>query len=313
MQMEEDHDPLLSQIDKVILVAVPQAGSPETISSILHGEDLGTQGITMTAQTERSLALTFPSMYQILPNDSLLRSISTSGIDPIHFTTKSSSVATGSPSDYSKQISKYGNSIQSATSLYSYVRGAEGRVVPDPSDLYRPAVGYKNMMDYASIRKAKLDSYVPTSTIAVTQIAGYGIPTILGYDYGYTVGCVEYMASTSTSPLLPTPLICKHSASSPRHNMTLSVNGDGTVPVPSALWMDTASHANVRSLWVDLKQYNKDYAYSLSLRKEHKNILAVPDLVSQLSHLIQGYSLVTENYIHLSPISSPSTGYITIH
>ena len=53
------------------------------------------------------------------------------------------------------------------------------------------------------------------------------------------------------------------------------VDGDGTVVVPSALWMSD-SDPNVERWWVDLDKYNG--FFSLNLSRKHRDILEIPNL-----------------------------------
>ena len=295
-QLEDTHDPLIGSIDKVILVAVPQAGSPEAVVSLLHGVDIGMLGYPMTAEVERDLALTFPSSYQILPNDSLIKSISNSGVNIISFKNKDLLVATSSPSDYSKSIKAYGLTIDTASELYSYILAKDNRVyATSTSDLHRAAKGISQLMDHIITEKEKLDNYVPTSTIQVTQIAGWGIPTDIGYSYDYTdpKSCTQYMATNTMMSSTPN-YNCVNVGPSPLLHVTRSRNGDDTVTVPSALWMDTASHTNVKNLWVDLEAVNQT---KLVIFDTHKNIFSIRSLQNVIVSILKGH-ITNEKYIY---------------
>ena len=297
-QLEESNDSLLSKIDKVILVAVPQGGVPESVASMLHGKEIGIFSKPLNASTVRQMSITFPSAYELLPSDKLLDKIKVESSTPlIKFSNKSLNGINSTTSPNAKQYTKYGDSIDNYAELYDYVINKEGRPSPVAEDLNNAQVGYSNLIYYAKARRESLDNYVPTSTIEVHQIAGWGIPTDIGYSYDYIDnGCLKYTAIATTSPLIP--LTCSKYGMNKQINVIHSTDGDDTVPTASALWISTTTNSNVHNWWVDLYGYNKERDKTKEpFSKTHKNILAVSELIQVVVKNLRGLS-GTEKYIY---------------
>ena len=68
--LEDTHDPLLNNIEQVVLVAPPQLGAPKSIVSMLHGDEnpLKKVGPLAISNKEfRQLTENMPSVYNLLP------------------------------------------------------------------------------------------------------------------------------------------------------------------------------------------------------------------------------------------------------
>src|SRR5205085_1539938 len=85
---------------------------------------------------------------------------------------------------------------------------------------------------------------------------------------------------------------------------TFTIDGDGTVVTPSALW---ANGAGVKRYWVDEGQYNKDNVFSIPLGRTHKDILEVPDTISLLENITLNESKVL-SYVFSSTPTRTITG-----
>ena len=312
-ELEDSKDPLLNKIDKVILIAVPQAGAPESVISLLHGKEIGHLGLPINSKTNRELADTFPSIYQLLPNDTLIKSLNKDSSTPlISFASRSNKAATNTPADYSKQINKYGNTIDNFMELSDYLLNKENSIrATTTNDLHRAASLYGNLLNHATTEKNKLDNYVPTSTIEIHQIAGWGIPTDIGYTYDYINMCIKYNNDGNVSnSTVSVKLNCTEIGSQSLLNVTLSKNGDDTVPVPSALWMDPSSHSNVHNWWVDLYRYNGQISRSTNFSKKHKDILAAKPALDKVLSLVRNQNNNID-FISDIPLVYKKDNYIT--
>ena len=113
-----------------------------------------------------------------------------------------------------------------------------------------PNIGNSVLYSQAEGVHQILDSWQPSGETKVIQVAGWGEETIAGLDYKLLrdENFVEY----------------------PSYTPRMVVDGDGTVVVPSALWMSD-SDPNVERWWVDLDKYNG--FFSLNLSRKHRDIL----------------------------------------
>ena len=299
-QLEDSKDPIIEKIDKVILVAVPQGGAPESVINMLHGKGIGYLGLPISAKTERELALTFPSVYQLLPSEALIKSVNRDiGSPLVSFISRQAKAATGTAADYSKQINKYGNTIDNFSELSDYLLNKESSIrATTTDDLRRAATVYSNLLTHAASEKVKLDNYVPTTTIQIHQIAGWGLPSDVGYVYDYINMCVNYNNDGNVGDsTVSVKLNCTKVGSESLLNVTMNKDGDDTVPTASALWMSTTTNSNVHNWWVDLKGYNNFRLFKIS----HKDLLAATPALNKVLGLVRN----KDNNIQYISATSP--------
>jgi hypothetical protein len=180
-------------------------------------------------------------------------------------------------------ISRYGSAIHSEELLNNFLTDTYGRTSATGADIKTPVALSAGLLGEADVLHASLDTWQIPSGIEVTEIAGWGIPT--------TVSGINYVKENGT--IAP--------------NMNTTIDGDGTVTTPSALWANGDS--SVKRYWVDEGQYNKDQLLSAIpildniLALNHKNILEIP----QLNNLIN--NIITENTLNIpsSPLKYIST------
>jgi pimeloyl-ACP methyl ester carboxylesterase len=259
-------------IDKVILVASPQVGTPQAIAGLLHGNGLALPAEqfpqALSDATGRAVGDTFPGIYNLLPSVSYFTYVD----DPV--------VAfDASTSDMAIQ---YGDAIHSADRLVPFLADPD-RQQPSVNDLDDPTSLNASFVNEAEQTHQSLDSWTPPTGVKVIQIAGWGQTTVLGV--GYT-----RIMENGVTKLEPEP--------------QFTVDGDNTVVVPSALWISQAMDS--QDFWVNLKKYNDDHYLSTlggsggKIPYTHIGILQVSPVLSFLNDEI------TEN---VEPLSN--YGYIT--
>jgi pimeloyl-ACP methyl ester carboxylesterase len=254
-KLKDTNNPLYGKIDKVILIAVPQIGTPDAMVGILHGTDIG-GGFVMGKERSRQLAENMPVMYNLLP--------STSYFDTIDTTTEGNSlISFNSALLFAPQIAEYGSTIDSEAELGNYILGTDIREKPEYFDTTHPNIGNSGLYQDSQNAHGILDDWMPSPDTKVIQVAGWGEETIAGLDY----------KSYSAFPLGTQKMSYK-----PR----MVIDGDSTVVTPSALWMSD-SNPNVERWWVDLKSYDT----IRNLERGHKDILEVTNLLSFIESKIK--------------------------
>ncbi len=257
-------------IDKMIFVAVPQAGTPMAIPAGLHGyKQDHVLGIVTSKSTARTFAKNSPMEYQLLPSAS-------------YFTYVDDPVVTFDAS-LTDWISRYGATIHSQSSLRTFLTDTYGRVDAQTGDINQPIQFSSSLLTGAETLHASLDNWTAPAGVDVIQIAGWGVPK--------TVGGITYKK--------------KGTWVTPEANFT--IDGDGTVVVPSALWTSTTTGAT--NYWVDLKSYNTlaNRILGLRLKTGHASILEVPELLTFIADDLLSHSIDSlPQYISTSiPPSDP--------
>lgn len=261
-------------VDKIIFIAVPQAGTPQAVGAVLHGYDQGLPfdfaPLILTPQTARTLAENMPSAYNMLPSVNYFNSIST---PVVTFEDKPILV---------EFRARYGNEIRDGAQLKYFITDTWRTASSTPSDLIYPSVGNTTLLSNAEVVHDTLDNWTPPKGVSLYEIAGWGEDTLATIEYkdGKKTVCKE------TQPTFPfTKTYCTY-ISTPTiiYNPKEVIDGDGTVATPSALW-NTAS--TTKRYWVDLGKYNNELPQSLvHLDSKHANILEVPDLSTLIHRVI---------------------------
>lgn len=284
-------------VDKIVLVGVPQSGAPEALGITLVGHNAGiyTKGVPIVSNVvARELAQNSPMAYHLLPSQSYFDSVMDDHAHP---------VARFTGDAYAKESSVYGNAIGNLTELDDFLLAKEkGREKPKASDLSSLEILNSPLVDYANTTHNTLDAWIPPSGIEASQIAGWGVDTVAGIDF-YTLPAVS--ALTALGPVRAyRPLVTE--------------DGDGTVPVPSALMM--ASSTEVKRYWVDLANSSikhSNFFENSDLRTFLKNIVtnnseSIPPNISMIAPLTTGAKKLTF-YLH-SPLTlelTDSSGNVT--
>lgn len=259
-KLEVENDPLLQKIDKLIMVAAPQLGTPGAIEGLLHGDEqqLGVApsvtdfGLLMDEERARELGENMQSAYNLLPSHKYF-DIVQSPVVEFNFPTL------------------YGDTIDSALELRNFLLGdpqtGNPRAEPAPNDDESPNVLKSQFLDRAiENHNTMLDGWVPPSTMEVVQIAGWGEKTLRGIKYSCGV------------------LTCS-SLSTLDRKILKTIDGDGTVLVPSALAVSTSS-PRVGRYYIDLGEYNKWGGFRIN--RSHADILEIGSIQSFLKSIIEG-------------------------
>ncbi len=258
-------------IDKMIFVAVPQAGTPMAVAAGLHGYDQGLPAdvisFILSEETVRTFASTSPMFYQLLPSAN-------------YFTYVDDPVVTFDAS-LTDWIARYGNEIHSGPALHQFLTDTYGRGDSQTGDKDQPIQMSDSLLSAAETLHANLDNWVPPTGIDLIQIAGWGVPT--------TVSGITYKQ--------------KGAGVKPEANFT--IDGDGTVVVPSALWSAAAGAVNY---WANIYDYNKHHPIATLgglLSFGHADILEIQELLSFISDTVTNELSPISNYSYLTT-ESPS-------
>jgi len=284
-KLKETNDPLYNQIDKLILVAVPQIGTPESAMSILHGLDIG-GGFVMSNNRSRQLSENMPTIYNLLPSDNYYNTV-----DPLFEADRL--VRFQGHLLLQNQISEYGEEISNTTELKNYILGTDGRSKPSFENTLDPNIGNAYLYEQAEEVHGMLDHWQPPSDMKVIQVAGWGVETKSGLDYRVYPGLLpgeEYVSYV------------------PRR----VIDGDKTVVAPSALWM-SPSNPNIERWWVDLLTYDT----IINISRDHKDIFEVSNLRKFIEHEIKkvsgGSSFFDEDNIVVSNTPTFNLGGTRLH
>ncbi|OHB09372.1 MAG: hypothetical protein A3H52_03265 [Candidatus Zambryskibacteria bacterium RIFCSPLOWO2_02_FULL_39_26] len=277
-KLKDTNNPLYDQIDKVILVAVPQIGTPDAMATLLHGTKLGS-GWIMDNDRSRQLSENMPTVYNLLPSTSYFTTV-----DPGFAIDKLASFE--DQPFFGPQISQYGVFVSNETELKNYILGTDGRSKPAFSDTLNPNIGNNGLYDQAQNVHQILDSWQPSPNTKVIQVAGWGEETIAGINYK------TKKESTETITYKPTVVI----------------DGDGTVVVPSALWMSD-SDPNVERWWVDLPSYDT----LANFERGHRDILEVSNLRDFLESQIKNSTFSDPDDIVLDSDSTLASNDARLH
>ncbi len=275
--LKNHHDPLLDKIDNLILVAVPQLGTPNSLIGILHGEAVGPAGFMMTQSTSRQLTKTLPFSHHLLPSQTYFNTVQTPVLK----------FEAGSSTDYWKNT--YGPEITDAETLYNFMDKNSGRVEPDEEDLATPEIVDRYLIDnYAQIIDLIQGDWQPPATMKVYQLAGTGLETPAGLTYFTDRECLKRSILKA--------FLCSEYGPKLGYRVDMVLDGDAVVVAPSALTVSGGER-----WWLNLLKHNNDGLFDLNANRQHKDILEVSDVINFVGNTIQGTSSLP--YLYLSTTS----------
>lgn len=195
-------------IDQVISVAVPNLGTPSSLSSLLHGDGLEMlYGAISTAATGRGLAINSPSIYSLLPSQQYFSSI------------LSPSIAFATTSMTTINHNAYPLSISKQTDQTAFILDSQkSRKKASVADVTTPAKGNASLLAAAGILHASLDAMTLPTAIGFWSIVGWGTATTKTLSYAEDKICA----------FITLQRLC------PSHQNVTTQMGDGTVIAPSA-------------------------------------------------------------------------------
>ena len=272
------HD-LYNHIDRLVMVAPPQLGTPKAIEALLHAESAQLPfddiGFLMDEERAREAAENMISAYDLLPSEKYFDIVHTPVINFDESVSKLGAL-----------VNRAGAHISSSEELYKFLLGDEGtRQEPDTEDAEYPNVLKPHLLSRAiATHNDTLDIWSPPPHMQVVQVAGWGVKTISHITYS----CGLFCASLSSLDKTVKPM---------------TIQGDGTVVLPSALMME-----GVDRYYVNIRKHNKE---NLRLRKnrDHGSIFEIDDLQEFIVNIIQGkeHPEEGENTKHIT-VTEPTQG-----
>lgn len=231
-------------IDKVILIAVPQVGTPEGSGAVLNGLEFKDFYKNLAPQKyNRALAENMITAHLLSPSDKYFNVI---GVSPIVFNNISNLIP---------QVSVYGNEVSKGEDLRNFLSGADGRQDAIFTDVLYPNISPSVVVDRAKELHDSLDNYDMPSSVKVFQIVGVGMPTTKQIEY-----------ITKTNP---------EGGQYVGYNIKKTFSGDGTVVKGSANYLAGENY------YINLYKYNTDTQENHE-HKDISSLAPVTEIVSSI-------------------------------
>lgn len=277
-------------IDKVIMVAAPQLGTPSAIVGMLHGDgqEVGL-GFYASQATARTLGENMMGAYNLLPEDAYFSEVTDpvikfdASVDKVNYPDKI-------PASFR---TKYGNSINSITKLQDYLLGKDGRTEPSNSDTATPNVLKSGLLSQAKANHTIIDSWTPPENIKIIQLAGWGVKTVSGVEYfGYDTCALGIEPCVSVVGLDRRPIVTE--------------DGDNTVVSPSATAMNGAE-----KYYLNMKELNK---YFKDFNLVHSNIFEATSTIQFITNSVLKENTDISSYITTNkPTTTSKTLELSLH
>ena len=265
LKAEEAND-LIDHIDRLIMVAPPQLGTPKAIASLLHGDEQSLPprkfgiplDVIVSQEAARRLGENMVSAYSLLPSSHYFEVVDTDAQPLIEFAPELDRI-TGMRNLAGQNVS---NEAELRQFLTGNLNGWTREQAAADTDV--PNVLLSGLLDKAKASHDAIDTWTPPANIDVYQVAGWGADTIRGirYDDCDTPFCADTI-NTLDRELFETQ------------------EGDGTVVVASATAMNT------KTLYLDLYEYNRKEVINPLVNRNHADIFeaeSVRDLISRIVH-----------------------------
>lgn len=244
-------------VDKMILVATPQLGTPQAIASLLHGDNTDLLlGLTIDKKTGRSFGENMVSVYNLLPSKEYFDVVQSPVVE-----------FDGNVKNIYDFQSLYSDNINSWEEFKKFLLGDNGaRSEPSEGDLNSPNVLRENLLSQSEATHQNLDDWQAPDGLKIFQIAGWGLDTTRGIKYS---DC-DF-------------LFCPHKLSNLDRSLLFAQDGDGTVEVPSAVEMG----GNAERYYLNIFSYNQNN------NVEHADILEIKPLQDFIKNIIQNKNVLT--------------------
>lgn len=275
-----------SLVDQIIFVGVPQSGAPQAMAGLLYGygEALPADrcadsligwlcSILSSRDAARELAENSPMAYHLLPSQAYFNQVR----DTDHPIAKFTALTT-----YIEERSRYGASVDSSEELYDFLAARDGgRTKPAVNDTGSANVLNQDFLNYGKASHDTLDSWVPPAGVQVHQIAGWGMNTVSGVEF------YEQKKLFGGFKEMYRPMFVE--------------DGDGVVPVPSALLM-SAGLDNVENYWINLRESNR----GASPDRNHGDLFELESVRVFIRNILTGSADSIPNFISTDQPSSAS-------
>ncbi len=265
-------------VDKIIFVGVPQSGAPQAMAGLLYGYgealpfDACAENFFLghlcsllgSRATARELAEHSPMAYHLLPAESYFSQVQ----DAAHPVAKFSGTTM-----YAEERASYGPEITSADEMYQFLKAEDGgRTKPESSDTKNANILSSEFLSYAQSIHESIDAWIPPSNVEVYQIAGWGVDTVAGVEF------YEQRNLFGGHKEMYRPIFVE--------------DGDGVVPVPSALQMREGLE-NVQEFWINLE----DSSFGPATDRSHGDIFELNEAREFLREILTDASRGLPEYI----------------
>lgn len=250
-------------IDRVILVATPQLGTPHAIKVVLHGMDfIPDFGFIIPHELARETSRSMGSSHLLLPSFEFFKQTPGLTYPMVQFGDVSAD------RDYEAMRSYFGGSIQTEDKYLSYLFGGDGRPSPAFSESM-PDVVLPSRWNEAMALHGAIDSLVDSSASPMfLQIAGTGLATTSAIKYQLVERCTtDFLSGQRNCQYLKYPFAEK------------SIEGDKTVLLRSAIAMRGAP-----AYVVDLG----DVCRQAHSERSHASLLAYEPVQQLLQVMLKG-------------------------
>lgn len=277
-KLEEEDSYLLDSVDRVIMVAAPQLGTPKAIASMLHGYDLDqAKGIILNKKTARGLAEHMPSAFNLLPAPAYFDNV----LDPV--------VEFDESVDKFTAFSQFsGTNIHSPLALKNFLTGAGGQwLEPDSGGTFAPNVLKTHFLDTAAVNHDMLEKWTPPENVEVVQIAGWGLDTLKTIKY---TAKRSFFCRGNVSPFCRGGYILDHEP-------VFTTEGDKTVVSPSAIAMEGETY------YVNLEDHNKEL-FGGRRNRSHADILEAWPLQEMIQNILAATNELPDHVTTAKPTPS---------
>ena len=161
---------LAGLVDKLILVGVPQLGTPKTIGVLLHGLDQSALwGLVISQSTARDVLRNLPGAYTLLPSMGYFAA------------TENTPVVTAIDAPATSYVADYGD-MASVNTLDAFMLD-DFDLRPGSNSLHEPSVLNETLLTRARAQQQILDEWQAPDGVAVYEVVGTGLGTIAGFEY----------------------------------------------------------------------------------------------------------------------------------
>ncbi|MBP6931372.1 MAG: hypothetical protein KBB62_01450 [Candidatus Pacebacteria bacterium] len=275
-------------IDKVIMVATPQIGTPKAVASILHGYDQELySGVIMKQSVARNFAIRLPGAYGLLPTSKYFYNVVDS---PVVFD-QSLSKINNFYKIFGEKISNYEDFVD------FLLAKKKDRTTPAVSMLETPAILFPGIFNDSVDIHEQLDNYIFPSKTKVYQLAGWGLPTLKAVRYFSRADCIPISIFSKK---------CKI-----ENNLDVDPvftdDGDETVVTPSANYI-----LNGNSYYLNIDKYANDLNIPLDKVADHARIFDISYTREWIKNILKN-NFILPNYVTKTKPPSKQNLVMYIH